>query len=214
MNWSSGAISIRSGQSGQLRELISAPAAAKPTPPLPGLVRHAYGSCPLQFGGGGPASFQADETARVIRWVDDEDLRVVDGVVLLLSARVREVEPQVQAAVREGWALDRELQRQRPRGVVPAELAGPHLAARDEDRRVVSQLPPQPRRRQRVLGDHVEREGERLTGEELQALVAFRPEQPDALDARSVPAPLLQPRRTLLRIALAGEHRAVRDDRV
>src|SRR3954454_24473692 len=139
MNWSPGAISIRSGQSGQLRELISAPASAKPTPPLLGRVRQAYRSCPLQFGGGGPASFKPDQSPRFVRRIDDEDSGVVHGVVLSLAARSSEVQPEMEPAVGERRSFDGELQRQRPRRVAPPELLRARLPARDEHRRIVSQ---------------------------------------------------------------------------
>src|SRR5206468_1212389 len=164
----------------------------------------------LLFGGGRPASFQADETARLVRWIDDEDERVVERVVLRLRALVREVETEMQPAVGERRALGLEAQRQRAPAVVPAELCGRHRSGGDENCGVVTQLPADARRSERGVCGDVERNRERLAGEELHPLVAVGAKQPDPLDARDVAAPLLQPGSPLLRIALAGEQAAVR----
>src|SRR3954452_12403910 len=98
-------------------------------------------SCPLQFGGGCPSSFNPDETARVVGRVDDEDERVVERVVLRLAALVGEIDTKMQPAVRERRPLDIEAEL---RAAVPAQLGGRNGACGDEDPGVVPKLPAEP----------------------------------------------------------------------
>ena len=107
-----------------------------------------------------------------------------------------------------------EAERKYTRVAVPAEPARGHRACGDEDARVVAQLPAEPRRRDERVRSDVERDRERLAGEQLAALSAVRVEQAHVLDAGDVPAPLLQARRALLGVALSGKHAPVGDDRL
>src|SRR5207249_2414666 len=127
-------------------------------------------SCPLQFGGGRPASFKADEPAGIVGRVDDEDEGVVERVVLQLAALVGEVDAQVQPAVGERRTVGIEAKRERACAVGPAELRGRHGAAGDEDRRVVAELPAEARRSDLALSGDLERDREALAPEELRPL--------------------------------------------
>src|SRR5262245_57551085 len=159
-------------------------------------------SCALQLFGAGPASFETDEAARLVGRIDDEHERVVERVVLDLPAGVREVDAEVEPPLRERRLLGLE---DEGRAAVPAELGGRDRAARDEDARVVAQLPDHARRVDRRVGHDVECDRERLAREELRAIAALGAEQPHALDARDVAAPLAEPGRSFLRVALACE---------
>src|ERR1700704_4207301 len=87
----------------------------------------------FQFGGGGPASFQPNETATLVRRIDDEDDRVVDRVVLQLGALVGQVDPKMQPAVSERRPFGVEPKRQRPGALVPPELGCRHRTGGDEN---------------------------------------------------------------------------------
>src|SRR5204863_9860014 len=122
---------------------------------------------------------------------DDEGRGVVEPVVEVLAARVREPEAEMEASVRERQLRDVEPQRALA-DAVEAKRACVLSGGREQEVRLVAQLVAQARRRDRRLCDDPEPHAERLARAELVTLVAVAAGQDDGCDPGFAAPPLAQ----------------------
>src|SRR5437588_4578413 len=162
---------------------------------------------------GRPPALEAEHAAVGALGPDDEGRGVVEPVVEVLAARVRETEAEMEAPVRERELRDVEPERALARSV-EAEFARVLGRRREQEVRLVAQLVAQARGRDRRLRDDPEPHAERLARPELPALVAVAAGEDGRLAPGLAAPPLAQPGAALGRVLLVGEQRVVTHDRI